>query len=418
VRKFILLFISLFLSAPLVTRGFSLLSHEAIIDATWDKSIKPLLKTKYPSATEKELKEAHAYLYGGSLMPDIGYYPFGSMLFTNLVHYVRTGDFITAALEGAENLNEYAFGLGLLCHYNADKYGHALGTNLALPVLFPKERKEHGDTVTYMHARTAHVKTEFGFDVFQTAKGNYSREAQHNFIAFKVSEPGLERAFLKTYGLELKTVFKSLPVAVETFRFTVKRLFPELAKDAWKVRKSVITKINPLAEQAKYTQKMDRKSYNKEFGKPDIKSSVLALVIGVLPKVGPFAGLKFKEPSDEAEKLFDKSFKAIITHYAGALKKLESSPPRIENINYDTGKKTARYEYFLADKNYYKLLKSHERNKFKNMTPELQQNLLAFYSAGFAKPPGVKKDYKSRQIARSIQDLEAAEIKQSATRPL
>jgi hypothetical protein len=139
VKKFIVLFSCLifsFSAAP----AFSLLSHEAIIDASWEKSIQPLLRQKYPSASAEDLKNAHAYLYGGSIVPDIGYYPFGSKLFTNLLHYVRSGDLIYAALSEAKDVNEYAFALGLLCHYYADKYGHELGTNVALPILFPDER--------------------------------------------------------------------------------------------------------------------------------------------------------------------------------------------------------------------------------------------------------------------------------------
>jgi hypothetical protein len=391
-KKYII-FIALSITIiPSFTHGFALLSHEAIIDATWEKTIKPLLKQKYPFSTEEQLKEARSYLYGGSLIPDIGYYPFGSLFFTHLVHYVRSGDFVNAVLNEAQNIDEYAFGLGLLCHYNADKYGHSLGTNVALPILFPKMGEKYGKSVTYEEAPTEHIRTEFGFDVLQTAKGNYESKKQHDIIGFNVSEPVLERAFLKTYGMDLKEVFNSLPLAIETFRFTVKEMFPELTKDAWKVRKSVITKINPLADQASYTQKMDRKSYNKEFGKPQLKSSFLALVIGILPKVGPLAGLKFKEPVEEAEKLFDSSFNAILNHYSESLKKLGTGSIAIDNINYDTGKKTSAGDYELADKSYYKLLTEQKSEKYKNMNNGLRENFLSFYSN-----PQIAVVYKNKQ---------------------
>jgi len=385
-----------------------LLSHEAIIDASWEKSIRPLLKSKYPKATEKDLETAHAYLYGGAIVPDIGYYPFGSMLFTNLLHYVRTGDFMHAALEQANDVNEYAFALGLLCHYYADKYGHELGTNVAVPILFPDERKKNGDTVTYEEDKTKHIKVEFGFDVIQTVKGNYAPKAQHDLIGFKVSEPVLKRAFLQTYGFELSDVFKSLPVAVETFRFTVKQMIPELAKDAWKVRSSVITKINPLAEKSTYTKRYNRKEYNKEFGKPQLKSSLLSVILAIVPKIGPFAGLKFKEPNEEVEKIFDRTFKAILTNYTSAVDKLQNGSVNPENINFDTGKKTQRNEYLLADKCYYELLRKHEKKEFKQINSGLKKNLLGFYATEGKSTSS--KDYKSKQTAKAITALKQTDV--------
>ena len=74
--------------------GYSVLTHEAIVDANWNTVLLPLIKQKFPAATDEELKNAHAFAYGGCVMPDLGYYPFGSKLFTNLIHYVRSGDFI------------------------------------------------------------------------------------------------------------------------------------------------------------------------------------------------------------------------------------------------------------------------------------------------------------------------------------
>ena len=74
------------LITPLSTKAYSVLTHEALIDASWEKSIKPLLKFKYPSASDDDLKKAHAYAYGGCLIADMGYFPFGSEYFTNLSH--------------------------------------------------------------------------------------------------------------------------------------------------------------------------------------------------------------------------------------------------------------------------------------------------------------------------------------------
>ena len=141
-KRFVLLITLVILCCPLSSGSFSILAHEAIIDASWEKYIKPLLKLKYPNATEAELKKAHAFAYGGSIIPDIGYYPMGSPEFSSLVHYMRSGDFITALLEESKNSNEYAFSLGVLCHYEADNFGHSLGTNRSVSILFSRLRKK------------------------------------------------------------------------------------------------------------------------------------------------------------------------------------------------------------------------------------------------------------------------------------
>jgi Zinc dependent phospholipase C len=89
--------------------GYSVLTHEEIIDLLSDQQINPLLLARFPDATPDDLIKAHAYAYGGSVIQDVGYYPFGSHLFSDLTHYVRTGDFVKAMLDDSENLNEYAF---------------------------------------------------------------------------------------------------------------------------------------------------------------------------------------------------------------------------------------------------------------------------------------------------------------------
>src|SRR5262245_4763422 len=197
-------------SAP----GYSVLTHEAIIDSTWNDSIKPIIIRRFPRADPEQLREAHAYAYGGAIIQDMGYYPFGSRFFTDLAHYVRSGDFIESLINESSNLNEYAFAIGALAHYAADNNGHSIGVNRAVPLEYPKLRARYGDEVTYAEDASSHLKTEFGFDVVQVARGNYASDAYHDFIGFKVSKDVLERAFLKTYGLQVKDVFKNLDLAI------------------------------------------------------------------------------------------------------------------------------------------------------------------------------------------------------------
>jgi hypothetical protein len=395
----------LFLSTGLRASSFSLLSHEAIIDTTWNQSIRPLLLQKYPGSSEEQLKEAYAHVYGGAVMPDIGYYPFGSVMFSHLVHYVRTGDLCEELLRQAQNLNEYAFALGMLCHYNADRFGHPLGTNLVVPMLFPKTRAEHGDTVTYDEDHSTHVRTEFGFDVIQTARGSYKSDQYLQFIDFKVNEPVLERAFVVVYGLRLEEVFANLQLAVETFRYSVKELFPELTKDAWKSKQSVITKANPLATKDNYSYKMKNAKFREKFGMSKLRSTLLSAFIAITPKYGPLAGLDYKAPSDEAEKIYERSFNIIVDSFTFALNSLQTGTPQLGNINYDTGEETRPGEYRSADESYETLLRKLKHNKFRNLSPQLKQELLTFFSNPKAGQMYAKNPSHWKRITKRVNAL-------------
>ena len=124
--------------------GYSVLTHEQIIDLAWQDRIQPMLKKRFPQATPDDLTHAHAFAYGGSLVQDMGYYPFGNKFFSDLVHYVRTGDFVEALLRDASDINEYAFALGALAHYSSDNIGHPI-INQVTAIEFPKLRKKFGN---------------------------------------------------------------------------------------------------------------------------------------------------------------------------------------------------------------------------------------------------------------------------------
>src|SRR5665213_155102 len=205
VRAFaIIVALVLSLGWPSEIAAYAVLAHEAIIDSIWDTNIRPLLLKRFPDAKGEALKEAHGYAYGGAIIQDMGYYPHGSFFFSDLTHYVRSGDFVLALLRDAKDLDGYAFALGALSHYAADNEGHSIGTNRAVPVLYPKLEKKYGDSVSYEENPLAHVKTEFGFDVLEVAQGRYAPDRYRSFVGFEVSKPVLERAFLDTYGIELK----------------------------------------------------------------------------------------------------------------------------------------------------------------------------------------------------------------------
>jgi len=363
--------------------AYSVLTHEAIIDAMWDVSIKPLLKHKFPDATEVQLKDGHAYADGSAVTHDRGYYLLGRIFLTKLVDLLRSGDIVIVMLQEAETLDEYAFALGVLSHYNADNYGHPLGVNVSVPIIYPKIREKYGNVVTYEQDKASHVKTEFGFDVLQTARGNYAPEAYHDFIGFQVSKPVLERAFLKTYGLSLNDVFHNFSLAVGTFRWTVKDMFPTITKTAWSMKKDEIMEKNSKATSSTFIFKMNRRTYYKDFGKertkPGVSAFLLSVLIRVIPKIGPLQALNFKPPTAQAEKLFVQSFDTVTVHYKIYASELHSKNFSLPDIDFDTGKKTAPGEYQLADENYGTLLLMLQQENFKSVTPSLKQNILTFY---------------------------------------
>src|SRR6516165_1893585 len=216
--------------------AYSVLSHEAVIDAAWDTDLKPLLLKRFPGATPDELRKAHGYAYGGAIIQDLGYYPHGSILFSDLTHYVRSGDFILMLLRDSRNLDEYAFALGAMAHYAADNDGHPLATNRSVPLLYPKTRRKFGDYVTYEQDPLAHVKTEFGFDVLEVARGRYAPDSYHDFIGFEVAEELLERAFRETYGVDLKVVLPNEQQVMNSYRRDVSKLIPKATRIAWTLK--------------------------------------------------------------------------------------------------------------------------------------------------------------------------------------
>jgi hypothetical protein len=232
-----------FLSAG-VGNGYSVLTHEEIVDLLWKDQLRPLLLERFPQATDDDLKQAHAYAYGGSVVQDMGYYPFGSKYFSDLVHYVRSGDFVAALIQDSSDLNEYAFALGALAHYSADNCGHPT-INRVVAITFPKLREKYGQEVTYVDNPTAHIRTEFGFDMVQVAKNRYTSDNFHDFIGFNISKPLLERAFAETYGLQFNDVVRNEDLAIGTFRRAISKLIPDMTRVALLSRRKEMVKDTP-----------------------------------------------------------------------------------------------------------------------------------------------------------------------------
>jgi hypothetical protein len=375
------------------------MSHQAIIDAAWENDLKPALRKRFPKATEDELNEGQAYAYGGAIIQDLGYYPYGSPFFSDLTHYVRSADFILAMLRDAQDVNEYAFALGAMAHYAADNNGHKIGTNRSVPILYPKLKKKYGDSVSYEQDKLAHVKTEFGFDVLEIAKERYAPESYHDFIGFEVSRRVLEEAFEETYGLDLKKVLVNEDRALNSYRRAVSNLIPRATRIAWQLKKDEIEADEPGMTRQKFLYNLKRAKYEQEWGKdyqqPTLGDKFLAFLYKILPKFGPLKVLQFKTPTPQTEKMFEASFNDTLDQYRKLLRQQrEAQQPALTNDNFDLGTASAPGQYQLSDSTHAKLLDKLADQKFAGMTPEIRSELLEFFGAPDT-PFKLKKDKKA-----------------------
>lgn len=393
------------LLAPRPSPAYSVLSHEQIVDLLWQDRIEPLLKRRYPDATDEDLRKAHAFAYGGSLIHDMGYYPFGNKYFSDLLHYVRSGDFVMNLIQESSDLNEYAFAMGALAHYSSDNSGHPT-INRVVGIEFPKLRKKYGHEVTYADDPKAHIRTEFGFDMVQVAKNRYTSDRYHDFVGFEISKPALERAFQKTYGIPLQEVIPNEDLAIGTFRRSVSKIIPEMTRVALLARRDEIVADTPNFHEKKFLYYLSRTDYEKEWGteyrKPGFGTRVLALFLKLIPKVGPFSALAFKIPTTATEDMYIKSMDLTVEDYHRLLDETRVEDLRLSNKDCDTGKEARAGEYVLTDKTYARLLDELTQKNFAALTPDLKNDILAFYS-NLSAPFATKRNKKQWQ--RTLDDL-------------
>ncbi len=412
VRPIVICLIVILLALPSPVHAYAVLSHEAIIDTVWETHIKPLLMKKFPEATEEDLSRAQAYAYGGAIIQDMGYYPYGSPFFSDLTHYIRSGDFILALLRNANELNEYAFAVGALAHYAADNFGHRLGTNRAVPILYPGLRKKYGDSVSFEDNRLAHVKTEFGFDVLEIARERYAPDSYHDFIGFEVSRSVLDQAFRETYGLELKDVLVSEDKVLNSYRRDVSKLIPKATRIAWHLKKDEIRDDIPDATKRKFLFNLSRANYEREWGKDYRKPSpgerFLAFLFKLIPKFGPLKILQFRTPTPQTEQMFEASFNATLDHYRELLTALREQRLNLPNDNFDVGENTGPGKYRLNDEAHAELLDKLAENKFAGATSEVKAELLNFFAEPDA-PYATKRNSKAwAKVQTQLQQLKSA----------
>jgi hypothetical protein len=391
--------------------AYSVLTHEEIVDLVWTSEIRPLLLQRFPDLTEEQITEAHAYAYGGSVIQDLGYYPFGSKGFSDLVHYVRTGDFVSELLRQSHDADEYAFALGALSHYTSDLEGHP-AINQAVALMYPKLRAKYGNSVRYAQDTTAHLKTEFGFDTLQVAKNRYASDQYHDFIGFKVAQPLLERTFPIVYGLQLEDVLAHEDLAIGSYRYSVSQLIPKMTKVALQTHQKDLMREIPNFAKTKFLYRLSRSDYERQWGKtytkPGVGTRTLSALLKYIPKVGPFKGMGFDNPTPKTEDLYIKSINATVDQYRVYLKEVRAGELILPNCDLDDGKTTEYSEYTLADNAYAGLLAKLTARKFEGTSPELRDNILKFYSSYPVAIQGTNISANSKGVMANLDELKTA----------
>jgi hypothetical protein len=201
--------------------------------------------------------------------------------------------------------------------------------------------------------------------------------------------------FPVVYGVELKDVLAHEDLAVGSYRFAVSRLIPEMTRVALQTHKKELIRETPNFAKQKFLYRLSRSGYEKEWGKdyvkPGIGVRVLSTLLRYIPKVGPFKGLAFKNPTSQTEDLYIKSINTTVDQYRAFLEEVKTDSLSAPNCDLDSGNVTKATEYSLADDTYAKLLIQLSARKFDHTSPELRVNVLQFYS-DLSIPIGTKKD--------------------------
>ncbi|MGA7291102.1 MAG: zinc dependent phospholipase C family protein [Terriglobales bacterium] len=395
-RVVALLFCAITFSAP-NSQAYSVLTHEELIDLAWVDSIRPLLLAKFPGATEEQLREAHAYAYGGSAVQDMGYYPFGKQFFSNLTHYVRSGDFVAWLLSNARSLDEYAFAIGALSHYVGDSIGHSEAVNLATAVEFPKLAKAFGPSVTYDESPHGHIRTEFAFDIAELSDADFPSGAYLRHIGFKVPRKFLEEAFQKTYGFDIHEVLGRAHPALRSYRTSVRSFIPAFAEAEVVLHRHQFPPHVDSETDRVFRERLARTTHEGKWKQkgPGVKAHLLAVLVFVVPKIGSASDLAIKIPDPQTYEMYQSSVNHAVDIFRDMLRKLDDTGDEVKlaNIDLDTGNHVKRGEYPLADATYAQLLERLTSKPDRVIPASTKQNLMTYYGTTAAiDKPNAKRD--------------------------
>jgi Zinc dependent phospholipase C len=402
-------FLGLLLATPPAV-PYSVQTHQELIDLAWKQSIRPILLKHYPTLTEAQLQEAHAYAYGGCAIQDFGYYPFGNAFFSDLTHYVRAGDFVLSLLHNATTPDELAFAIGSLSHYIGDSIGHSTAVNLSVPIEFPKLEKIYGPNINYAENPHAHVQTEFAFDINQLSKRRFAPYDYLKFVGLEVPRPLLRKAFFETYGLNLPDIIGTKETSIRVYRYAVRRFLPNIAAAETILHKKNFPADLPGPDLDDLRNDLIQASADNNWEAyrktPGFGIHLYAGFIYILPKVGTLKMLAIKGPNQQTEGLYVKSLNRSIKSMRLVLTNFDRIDHYISNRDLDTGQVVKPGGYPLTDKTYATLL-AMITSKPTNVVPtELKHDLIEYY-ADPQSPIITKKDpEKWSKVQANLKTLE------------
>jgi hypothetical protein len=395
-----------FLLVRLPAGAYSLQSHEQLIDLTWQSSIVPLLRSRYPSLTPEALERARSYAYAGSVIQDIGYYPFGDPFFSDLTHYVRTGDFIVHLFRDAKDANQLAFAVGALSHYIGDNVGHSQATNRAVPVEFPKLAAKYGSVVTFGEDHRAHVQAEFAFDINEIAHRRFAPLPYLRHVGLNVPTKQLADAFYETYGLsEGFAKARTRRINVGGFRFAARNFIPRVAYAVTLLRHSRMPEDTAGPELEKLEREVAQvaaeNNWDKYRKRAGIGTYSLAAFIYIAPKIGPLKLVAIKGPNVDTEEQYVRSVNLSTAALSSAMNRLSQPQQTLANRDLDTGAPVQAGSYRLTDSTYGKLLHRLVIDPHHTIPPGLKQDILNFYA-----DPAAPTRNDPQALAKVRSDLE------------
>ena len=417
-RAFALLLCVLLACQP--AGAYSLLTHEQLIDLTWQSSIVPLLRSRYPGITGEQLEEARSYAYGGCVIQDIGYYPFGDPFASDLTHYVRSGDFIVHLFRDAKDANQLAFAVGALSHYIGDNIGHSMAVNRAVPIEFPKLGAKYGPVVAYAQDKRAHVQTEFAFDINEIAHHRFAPVHYLRHVGLNVPTQQLADAYYETYGLsEDFSKARTSRINVRGFRFAVRSFIPRIAYAITLLHRSRMP-ADPMgpesqkldSEIAQIAAENDWDKYRKKAG---IGTYSLAGFIYILPKIGPLKLAAIKGPTAATEEEYLRSVNLSTDALSSAIGRLVKPHQTLPNRDLDTGSPVRPGGYRLTDDTYAKLLHRLVEDPHHTIPPGLKADIQNYYADPKA-PIRTKKN--PTQWARVQSELETLQTMPVSNQPI
>lgn len=396
---------------PLPATAYSVLTHEELIDLAWNDSIVPLLLNRYPGTSKAALQEAHAFAYGGSAIQDMGYYPFGKEFFSDLTHYVRSGDFIASLFRNAHNVNELAFAIGALSHYLGDNIGHSECINPATAIEFSKLAREYGESVTYDENPHAHVRTEFAFDIDQLSHHRLAPAEYLRHIGLRVPRRQVEQAFYETYGLHLRQVLGPERPAIRSYRSAVRSFIPRFAHAETVLHGSHFPPDVQDEEFQKFESQLQRAPFHAWNGRrhhPGFVTHLLAIVIFLTPRIGAMSDLAIRGPDWQTETWYVRSVNDTMARFRSTLHGLQeqpNTPVTLPNRDLDTGELVQPGAYRLTDRTYAALLHKLTAEPDDAVPAGIRRDLLNFYSNPDA-PIATKKDNAAwKQVEQELATL-------------